>query len=68
MELVDMQRRGQSLSREDSFHYIAIKEQAETFMARAKLERWSEADKRARMLAWQSSNMAGRWRDDDATP
>ena len=59
MDLVDQQRRGVPLSREDSFHYIAIQEQAETFMARAKAEHWTEEDKRARMLAWQSSNLVG---------
>jgi len=52
MELVDQQRRGQPLSKEDSHYYIAIKEQAEAFMEQAKTEHWSEADKRARLLAW----------------
>ena len=52
MDTVDMQRRGVLMSREDAEHYAIIKEQAETFMARAKAEHWSEADKRARLLAW----------------
>ena len=59
MELVDMQRRGVLMSREDAEHYAIIKEQAETFMARAKAEHWTEEDKRARMLASQSSNLVG---------
>ena len=60
MELVDQQRRGQRLSKEDSHYYIAIKEQAEEFMAQAKREHWSQQDRRDRMLAWHSSNLAGR--------
>lgn len=55
MALVDQQRRGKPLSRTDSFHYCAIKEQAEDIMAAAKAEHWSEADKRARMLAWDDA-------------
>ena len=51
MSLDDQQRRGISLSREDNYHYIAIQEQAEEFMAQAEAEHWTEADKRARMLA-----------------
>ena len=60
MDLVDQQRRGQRLSKEDSHYYIAIKEQAEAFMAQARTEHWSEADKRARMLAFHGSNLTGR--------
>ena len=55
MELGDQQRRGELLSREDSFHYIAIKEQAEEFITQAEAERWTEEDKRARMLAWDDA-------------
>ena len=55
MELVDQQQRGELLSREDSFHYIAIKEQAEEFITQARTERWTEEDKRARMLAWDDA-------------
>lgn len=55
MELVDQQRLATPLSREDSFHYCAIKEQAEDIMAAAKAEHWTEADKRVRMLAWDDA-------------
>ena len=55
MELVDQQRRGQRLSKEDSHYYITIKEQAEAFITQAAAERWTEADKRARMLAWDDA-------------
>lgn len=60
MDTVDRQRRGTLMNKEDVEHYAIIKEQAETFMARAKLENWSEADKRARMLAWHGSRIVGR--------
>ena len=60
MDMVDRVERGEVLDDEDSEHYAIIKEQALTFMARAKAENWTEADKSARMLAWQSSTLAGR--------
>ena len=55
MDTVDRQRRGVLMSDEDAEHYTVIKEQAEAFMAQAKTEHWSEADKRARMLAWSDT-------------
>ena len=60
MDMVDRIRRHEALDDEDAECYSVIKEQAETFMARAKLENWSEEDKRVRMLAWHGSNMTGR--------
>ena len=60
MDIVDRIRRGEVLDDEDAECYSVIKEQAETFMALAKLENWSEEDKRIRMLAWHGQCMAGR--------
>ena len=61
MSLVDQQRRGERLSREDSYHYCAIKEQAEDMMATADSEQWTEEDRRVRMLALDTEvPMAGR--------
>ena len=60
MDTVDRQRRGVLMSDEDAEHYNIIKEQAETFMAQAELEHWSEADKRVRRLAFHGSNIVVR--------
>ena len=60
MDAIDRMQRGEVLNDEDAECYSVIKEQAETFMEQAKLENWSEEDKRVRMLAWHGSNMTGR--------
>jgi len=60
MDAIDRLERGEALDDEDAECYSVIEKQAETFMARAKLENWSEEDKRVRMLAWDGSGIVGR--------
>ena len=60
MDTVDRHQHGVLMSDEDAECYTVIKEQAETFMAQAELEHWSEEDKRVRMLAFHGSNIVER--------
>lgn len=60
MDAIDRMQRGELLDDEDAECYSVIQKQAETFMEQAKLENWSEEDKRVRMLAWHGSGIVGR--------
>ena len=61
MDMEDRVRRGELLDDEAVEHYNIIKAQAEEFMAEAFDQRWTDADKRDRMLALDDeAPMAGR--------
>ena len=60
MDAIDRMQRGEVLDDEDAECYSVIQKQAEKFMEQAKLENWSEEDKRVRMLAWDGSGIVGR--------
>ncbi len=60
MDMVDRVQRGEPLSDEDTEQYSVIREQAETIMAQAGAESWTEEERRECMVdAW--------WKADHAT-